>query len=193
MNPLAGADAVARLLAAVPKAEIASSPVKDYPTIRLAAPADLLLAARLLKGDLGFMYLEMVTAVDWLGPVNLGGFVCGGNSNPLSRKPAAPPVSPVPGPGVSYRPMLDLLWSFGNLGENRKIFLRLELPRDRAEVPSLTSLFAAADWQEREAFDLFGIRFTGHPNLIKILTPDFLQGHPLRKDYVHAKDRYDEE
>jgi NADH:ubiquinone oxidoreductase subunit C len=181
---------VARLLAAVAKAE-AVAPVKDYPTVRLAAPADLLPAARLLKDELGFTYLEMVTAVDWLGPVNLGGFVCGGNPNPLARKPAAPPVTPVAGAGVSYRPVLDLLWSFGNLGENRKVFLRLEAPRDRAEVPSLTGLFAAADWQEREAFDLFGIRFSGHPNLIKILTPDFLKGHPLRKDYIHQEDEYD--
>jgi NADH:ubiquinone oxidoreductase subunit C len=188
---LAGADVVARLLAAVPKAEI-TSPVKDYPTVRLAAPADLLPAARLLKGELGFTYFEMVTAVDWLGPVSLGGFVCGGNPNPFTRKPAAPPVTPVPGPGASYRPVLDLLWSFGNLAENLKAFLRLEVPRDRAEVPSLTGLFAAADWQEREVFDLFGVRFTGHPNLIKILTPDFLKGHPLRKDYIHQKDEYDE-
>ncbi|MCX5794705.1 MAG: NADH-quinone oxidoreductase subunit C [Elusimicrobia bacterium] len=188
----AGSDVVARLLKALPKAA-AATPVKDYPTVRLAAPTDLLLAARLLKDELGFTYLEMVTAVDWLGPTSMSGFVCRSNPNPLSRKPAAPPLAPVPGPGVNYRPVLDLLWSFGNLGENGKVFLRLEVPRDRAEVPSLTGLFAAADWQEREAFDLFGVRFAGHPNLIKILTPDFLKGHPLRKDYVHAKDQYDEE
>jgi NADH:ubiquinone oxidoreductase subunit C len=190
MSPLAGADFVAKLLAAVPKAEVAS-PIKDYPAVRLAAAADILTAARLLKNELGFNYLEMVTAVDWLGPVSLEGFVCGANPNPLSRKPAAPPVSPVAGAGISYRPVLDLLWAFGNLGENKKVFLRLEVPRDRAEVPSLTGLFPAADWQEREAFDLFGIRFSGHPNLIKILTPDFLKGHPLRKDYIHQEDEFD--
>lgn len=186
----AGADFVARLLAALPQAK-AATPVKDYPTVRLAAPAELLPAARLLKDELGFNYLEMITAVDWLGPVNLGGFVCAGNPNPFSRKAPAPPVTPAPGPGVSYRPVLDLLWSFGDLAEGRKVFLRLEVPRDRAEAPSLTGLFPAADWQEREAFDLFGIRFAGHPNLVKILTPDFLKGHPLRKDYIHQKDEYD--
>lgn len=193
MSALTKERVVARLLAAVPKSELAASPVKDYPTLRLAAPADLLPTARFLKDELGFAYLEMVTAVDWLGPVSLEGLVCGGNPNPLSRKPPAPPVSPVPGPGVSYRPVLDLLWSFGNLAEDQKVFLRLEVPRERAEAPSLTGLFAAADWQEREAFDLFGIRFAGHPNLTKILTPDFLKGHPLRKDYVHEKDPYDED
>jgi len=60
-----------------------------------------------------------------------------------------------------------------------------------ASVPSLVGLFKAADWQEREIFDLFGIIFEGHPNLTKILTPDFIVGHPLRKDYVHLKDRFD--
>ncbi|MDD5628903.1 MAG: NADH-quinone oxidoreductase subunit C [Elusimicrobia bacterium] len=188
----AGADFLDRLLAAVPGSQ-ADTPVKDYPTVRLSAPKDLLPAARLLKDELGFDYLEMVTAVDWLGPVNLGGFVSNPNPNPFTQKHPGPPVSPVAGPGVTYRPVLDLLWSFGDLVKNRKVFLRLEVPRDRAEAPSLTGLFPAADWQEREAFDLFGIRFAGHPNLIKILTPDFLQGHPLRKDYVHAKDRYDAE
>jgi len=59
-------------------------------------------------------------------------------------------------------------------------------------VPSAYDLFKSADWQEREQFDLMGVTFEGHPNLTKILTPDFLVGHPLRKDYVHVKDKYDE-
>ena len=185
-------NAVARLLEKVPAAEIAAAPVRDYPTVRLSSASDLLPAARLLKEELGFDYLEMVTAVDWLGPVALAGFpVAGRNPTPFKDKTPAPPVTPTAGAGIAYRPAFDLLWSFGNLADNQKLFLRLEVPRDRAEVPSLTGLFPAADWQEREAFDLLGIRFSGHPNLIKILTPDFLQGHPLRKDYVHKEDQYD--
>jgi len=190
--PLTKEDVIARLLARLPKAEAASVPVRDYPTVRLGAPEDLPAAARLLKGELGFEYLEMVTAVDWLGPVRQEGFVSSRNPHPFLAQAPAPPVTPVAGPGISYHPILDMLWSFGNLRENLKVFLRLAVPRDRPEVPTLTGLFPAADWQEREAFDLLGIRFTGHPNLIKILTPDFLTGHPLRKDYVHQKDPYDE-
>ncbi|MBI5239807.1 MAG: NADH-quinone oxidoreductase subunit C [Elusimicrobia bacterium] len=186
-------DPVARLLAALPRAESAASPVKDYPTLRLAAPADILAAARILKDELGFAYLEMVTAVDWLGPVSLAGFVSSANPSPFTKKAPPPPVAPAAGAGIAYRPVLDMLWSFGNLQTGQKVFLRLEVPRDNAEVPSLTSLFAAADWQEREAFDLLGVRFSGHPNLTKILTPDFLKGHPLRKDYAHEKDAYDED
>jgi NADH-quinone oxidoreductase subunit C len=53
-----------------------------------------------------------------------------------------------------------------------------------AVIPSITHLFACADWNEREAFDLMGIVFTGHPNLKRLLMPENWVGHPLRKDYV---------
>lgn len=50
-------------------------------------------------------------------------------------------------------------------------------------VPSLMSVYPAADWHERETYDLMGIRYEGHPNLKRILMPDYWLGHPLRKDY----------
>ncbi len=63
--------------------------------------------------------------------------------------------------------------------------IRLHVPVTAADpvVDSLTSLWAGANWFEREVWDLFGIRFTGHPNLRRILMYDEFQGHPLRKDY----------
>ncbi len=184
-------EVTAKLLARIPKAAAAAVPVRDYPTVRLAAASDLLPAARLLKDEMGFTYLEMVTAVDWLGPTSLAGFVSSRNPNPFTDQPALPPLTPAAVAGANYRPVFDLLWAFGNIPERLKVFLRLEVPRQDAEVPSLTGLYPAADWQEREAFDLLGVRFTGHPNLAKILTPDFLVGHPLRKDYEHQPDLYD--
>ena len=64
--------------------------------------------------------------------------------------------------------------------------LRVEVPVDEAdaEVDSLTSLWAGADWLEREVWDMFGIRFRGHPNLKRILMYEQFVGHPLRKDYA---------
>jgi len=53
----------------------------------------------------------------------------------------------------------------------------------KPSLPSVESLWKTADWQEREVFDLYGIKFEGHPNLIRIMNPDDYDGHPLRKDY----------
>jgi NADH-quinone oxidoreductase subunit C len=54
---------------------------------------------------------------------------------------------------------------------------------DGEKLPSVTDLWGTADWHERETFDLFGLEFEGHPDLRKILTPEDLDGHPLRKDF----------
>lgn len=70
----------------------------------------------------------------------------------------------------------------------RKLRLRIKVPVGIGDkIPSVISVFRSADWFEREAFDLFGIQFTGHPNLVRILCHDDFQGHPLRKDYPADK------
>ncbi len=63
--------------------------------------------------------------------------------------------------------------------------LKVRVPRDGASVPSVTSIWDGANWHEREAYDLFGIIFEGHPNLRRIMMTDDWIGHPLRKDYVY--------
>lgn len=63
------------------------------------------------------------------------------------------------------------------------LFLKTEVPRDEAVIESITDLWPAANWQEREVYDMFGIEFRGHPDLRRILLADDWVGHPLRKDY----------
>ena len=64
-----------------------------------------------------------------------------------------------------------------------RIAVRTRVPRDNGEVPTLCAVFAGANWHERETAEFFGIRFTGHPNLIPLLLPEDATYHPLRKDF----------
>jgi NADH-quinone oxidoreductase subunit C len=72
-----------------------------------------------------------------------------------------------------------LLFSFK---DNSRVRFKVRL-KDGEKLPSATAIWKAANWLEREVFDLFGVHFEGHPDLTKILTPDDLEGHPLQKDY----------
>jgi NADH-quinone oxidoreductase subunit C len=84
-------------------------------------------------------------------------------------------------------PRFELVCHFYSSGHNYR--LRLKCPVDDADptVASLTSLWAAANWFEREVYDMFGIKFEGHPDLRRILMYDGFEGHPLRKDYPLKK------
>lgn len=167
--------------------------VKEYLTLRVPGPEDLIPVIQWLKTDCGFNYLHMVTAVDYLGPLNLGGFIREPNPNVFLPDGATPQITPpVKAKDYPYRDFIEILYTLLNLSARQTIFLKVDVPRDGGKIPSLIKTFKSSDWQEREIFDLFGTHFTGHPNLKKILTVDFLEGHPLRKDYVHKKDRYDD-
>ena len=64
-----------------------------------------------------------------------------------------------------------------------RVRIRCQVPATDAVVPTITDLYAGADAPEREVYDMFGIRFDGHPDLTRILMPEDWEGHPLRKDY----------
>ncbi len=72
--------------------------------------------------------------------------------------------------------------AFGT-GVARRFRLKVRLMNDDARLPTVSGIWPAADWAEREVFDLFGIDFTGHPDLRRVLLPDDWEGHPLRKDH----------
>jgi len=76
----------------------------------------------------------------------------------------------------------SILYNLYAIDAGERLFLRVDLDEDEP-VPSITPVWQAANFMEREVYDFFGIEFGGHPNLRKILTPEDLEGHPLRKDF----------
>ena len=81
-----------------------------------------------------------------------------------------------------------IVYHLTSMPYKKQLVLKVGLPNERdldklPEIPSVTSIWRTADWHEREAFDLMGIYFTGHPDMRRILMPDDWEGYPLRKDY----------
>jgi NADH-quinone oxidoreductase subunit C len=85
--------------------------------------------------------------------------------------------------GVDYKGKLGVVYHLYSMSYKHKIVLKVEVPTESPNVPSVESIWKGANWHEREAFDLYGINFIGHPDLRRILLPDDWQGFPLRKDY----------
>ncbi len=94
------------------------------------------------------------------------------------------------GPGPDGQPgTVEVAYDLYSLPHHHRLRLKVRVPRNQPgeplpEVPTVTGIWPAANWPEREAYDLVGIRFTGHPDLRRILCPADWEGHPLRRDYV---------
>lgn len=130
---------------------------------------------RLLRDtpDLGFNFLSDVFGVDDLDlnkPKKKKQEVEGAEAEEVKEK------GPVP-------PRFEVIYLLLCLERNERLQVKVRVPEDDMEVDSLNSLWKASDWPEREVFDMFGIRFKGHPNLKRLLMWDDFPAHPLRKDY----------
>jgi NADH-quinone oxidoreductase subunit C len=81
-------------------------------------------------------------------------------------------------------PRFELNYELTSLAHRHNLRLRIKVPGEtNPQVETVTAVWPAANWLEREIFDLFGVRFLGHPDLRRILMPEDWEGHPLRKDY----------
>lgn len=91
---------------------------------------------------------------------------------------------------------MEVIYNLYRHMDKAHIALKCKVPRlapegaDLPHLPSIVSVYAGADWLEREVYDLFGIRFTGHPYLRRLMMPDGWVGHPLRKDYDAKKEQF---
>ncbi len=109
--------------------------------------------AFLEDNELQVTFLSDITAVDWLGHER------------------------------ENEGRFELIYNLYSLTHAHRFFLKVRLPSEAPRIASLCDLWPGANWMEREVYDLFGVEFVGHPDLTKILTPDDLEGHPLRKDF----------
>jgi NADH:ubiquinone oxidoreductase subunit C len=144
-------------------------------------PTQLGEAALYLRDELGFNFLSDIAAADYLGWAGKGvsGYIGTASGRDLNR-PSTSGLQKLPAPkprrfSVSYH-----LLALGDAPAR----VRLQAWVDDGEpLPSVVSVWPTADWHEREAYDLMGIRIEGHPNLKRILMDDDWEGHPLRRDY----------
>lgn len=132
------------------------------------APATIADVARFLKTDdaLRFDALNDLCGADYLEP---------------DPKKAAK---------AGFEPHIEVVYHLYSYRHKHSLVIKIKLPRwkndrpgDLPEAPTVSAIWPIADWHEREAFDLVGVNFTGHPNLRRILCAEDWVGHPLRKDY----------
>src|SRR5687767_7660546 len=133
-------------------------------TVRREQIADIL---RFLRDDpeMQFNFFSECLGVDYLDP-NGGGLILG-KQNRFE---------------VVYN-LYSMPDSRTGTGRNRRIFLKVQAPEDDPVVPTVTGVYPGANFPEREVYDMFGIKFSGHPDLRRILMSDDWVGHPQRKDY----------
>jgi NADH-quinone oxidoreductase subunit C len=132
-----------------------------FDTVKVRVPlegwVDALTTAR---DELGLVFFSWLSAVDWSSEVEVG--------------------DPFPEP-VDDR--FELLATVADVSEGRRVIFSTDLDNEMPSAPTLIDVYAGANWHEREAHEMFGIHFEGHPNLIHLYLPDQFLGNPLRKSY----------
>jgi NADH-quinone oxidoreductase subunit C len=150
-------------------------------TTLVVDPARLIEACTFLRDELDFRFLSDVSAADYLGwgakpPAGYYGTAAGRDIN----APGSQALSHVPAPKPKRFAMNYHLLRLEPGAPRVRVQVWLD---DGEPVPSVVGVWPTADWHEREAWDMMGIRAEGHPNLKRILMEEDWEGHPLRKDY----------
>lgn len=112
------------------------------------------------RDELGLVFFSWLSAIDWSNEVLVGD----------------PPGEPVD-------ERIEVLCALSDLSEGQLVVLSTEVPKDDPRLDTAVEVYAGAEWHEREAAEMFGVEFAGHPNLVHLYLPDAFEGHPLRKDY----------
>ena len=150
-------------------------------TTLVVDPARILEACTHLRDVERFNVLADLSAVDYLGwgETGVSGYVGTPRGRDLNEV-GAQGFQRVPDPKPKRFAVVYHLLRVADDPARLRVQAWLD---ENEEIDSVIGVWPVADWNEREAFDLFGIRFRGHPNLVRILMPEDWEGHPLRKDY----------
>jgi len=138
------------------------------------ASSQVVQAATIMAGR-GYT-LEAVTGVDWLSSA----------APKPAKKPAVAEGEEVPAepPVAAVEEQMEVVYDYIHTGKELcRVVVRCRIPRANPELPTISEVFAGANWHERETHDFFGIRFLGHPDLSPLLLPEDADFHPLLKDF----------
>ena len=89
---------------------------------------------------------------------------------------------------IDLKKGFQIAYTLHSTKTKKSLRIKITVPKNNPILPTVSHLWSTADWYEREAYDMMGIIFTGHPNLKRILNPDNWEGYPLRKDYIPPAD-----
>lgn len=130
-------------------------------TVKVKVPTDRWVEAlTIARDDLGLVFFSWLSAVDWSNQVEVGD----------------PPEEEV-------EERIELLCTVADISDGRRVTFSTDLDHDQPVVDSLIDVYPGADWHERETWEMFGVDFVGHPNLVHLYLPERFIGNPLRKSF----------
>ncbi len=133
----------------------------QFDTVKVRIPSDSWVSAhQKARDELDLVFFSWLSAIDWTNEVEAG--------DPL---------------GEEVEERIELMSALSNVTDGNLVILSTDLDSNAPDIPTLVEVYAGADWHEREAYEMFGINFEGHPNLIHLYLPDSFIGHPLRKSF----------
>ena len=148
-------------LAASVAAATGGEVVMTFGTAKIKVPPDgWVKALTAARDDFGMIFFSWLSAVDWANEVQVGDAL----EEPVEER-------------------YELIAAVADLSAGHIILFTTDLPKQNPRIGSLVGVFAGANWHEREAHEMFGIDFAGHPNLIKLYLPDGFEGYPLQKSF----------
>ncbi len=133
----------------------------DFDTLKITVKEDEWVETAIkLKDQYGLSFFSWLSAVDWENDVSVG--------DP---------------PKENIDPSFEILCCLSDISDGNFVILSTTIDKANPTIPTLVNVFPGANWHEREAYEMFGISFDGHPNLVKLYLPDGFEGNPLLKSY----------